>query len=226
MLSNKNESNGAERAAAQPACAACKHQRKRCKRECILAPYFPADKSKEFQALHKVFGVSNLGKLMTRVKEVDRKKASESFTWEASWRLLDPALGPQGEYLKVCEELKKYKKLCEELSRTVQLHRTMTTPRGSVIGWNVTNGMGNGIMNGNSNSFSRNNNTSNNLMVDLSTYGFQSQYVQNPDKVLKQQKDVGPIVVPYQQQQQQNSLNTGHHQQYCLPAGKDLVFAH
>ncbi|KAF5744104.1 putative LOB [Tripterygium wilfordii] len=222
--SNNKESNGSEgaaAAAAQPACAACKHQRKKCKRECILAPYFPADKSKEFQAVHKVFGVSNLGKLMSSVKEVDRKKASESFIWEANCRLKDPALGPRGEYLKVCEELKRYQKLCEDLNRTVQLYRTTTRP-GGVAGWNGNNGMGNGIMNSSHNAFNYNNNNGNNLMADLSSHGFQSHYVQNPDEVLKQQKDVGPIVVPYQQQQQQqqNSLYAGYHQRYHLPAGQ------
>ncbi|KAG7653277.1 Lateral organ boundaries LOB [Arabidopsis suecica] len=93
------------------ACASCKHQRKKCNNECILSPYFPARKTKEFQAVHKVFGVSNVQKMVRTVREEDRTKLSDSLTWEALWRQKDPVLGSYGEYRRICEELKLYKSL-------------------------------------------------------------------------------------------------------------------
>ncbi|KAG2260251.1 hypothetical protein Bca52824_079545 [Brassica carinata] len=98
------------------ACASCKHQRKKCNNECILSPYFPARKSKEFQAVHKVFGVSNVQKMVRTVREEDRTKLSESLTWEALWRQKDPVLGSYGEYRRISEELKLYKSLVHNQS--------------------------------------------------------------------------------------------------------------
>ncbi|KAH7533162.1 hypothetical protein FEM48_Zijuj04G0101100 [Ziziphus jujuba var. spinosa] len=96
-------------AGAQPACAACKHQRKKCQEGCILAPYFPAERSREFQAVHKVFGVSNVTKMVKNIREEDRRRAVDSLVWEACCRQKDPVLGPYSEYKKVYEELKMYK---------------------------------------------------------------------------------------------------------------------
>ncbi|KAJ8439970.1 hypothetical protein Cgig2_008353 [Carnegiea gigantea] len=91
------------------ACAACKHQRKKCTDKCILAPFFPAEKIREFQAVHKVFGVSNVQKMVKNLfNDEDRKRAADSLVWEALCRQKDPVLGPYGEYRKIYEELKFY----------------------------------------------------------------------------------------------------------------------
>ena len=95
-----------------PACAACKHQRKKCSENCILAPYFPANRSREFHAVHKVFGVSNITKLVKNAKEEDRRRVVDSLIWEACCRQRDPIHGPYGEYTKVYNE---YKKVFNEL---------------------------------------------------------------------------------------------------------------
>ncbi|KAG9137086.1 hypothetical protein Leryth_011914 [Lithospermum erythrorhizon] len=93
-----------------PACASCKHQRKKCTDKCILAPLFPVEKTKEFQAVHRVFGVSNLTKIVRHLPlDDDRRRAAESLIWEASWRQKDPILGPYGEYKRIYDELRLYK---------------------------------------------------------------------------------------------------------------------
>ncbi|KAB1216529.1 LOB domain-containing protein 2 [Morella rubra] len=97
-------------AGSHPACAACKHQRKKCTKECILAPYFPAERTREFQAVHKYFGVSNVTKIVKTLTKEERKKAVDSLVWEASWRQKDPVLGPYGEYIKIFDELRLYKR--------------------------------------------------------------------------------------------------------------------
>nr|CAD1825542.1 unnamed protein product [Ananas comosus var. bracteatus] len=52
-----NESN-------QRRCAACKHQRRRCSRDCLLSPYFPASLPHKFACVHKIFGASNVARML------------------------------------------------------------------------------------------------------------------------------------------------------------------
>lgn len=45
-------------------CAACKMLRRRCAQDCVFAPHFPADEPLKFANVHKVFGASNVSKLL------------------------------------------------------------------------------------------------------------------------------------------------------------------
>jgi len=45
-------------------CAACKLLRRRCAKDCVFAPYFPADEPHKFGSVHKVFGASNVNKML------------------------------------------------------------------------------------------------------------------------------------------------------------------
>jgi len=45
-------------------CAACKLLRRRCAQDCVFAPYFPADEPHKFASVHKVFGASNVNKML------------------------------------------------------------------------------------------------------------------------------------------------------------------
>lgn len=45
-------------------CAACKILRRRCADKCVLAPYFPPTDPLKFSIAHKVFGASNIIKLL------------------------------------------------------------------------------------------------------------------------------------------------------------------
>lgn len=133
--------------ALHPACASCKHQRKKCDESCILAPFFPAEKNREFQAVHKVFGVSNIQKIIKSLDEKDRKRAADSLVWEAFCRQKDPILGPYGEYSKLSEELKLYKSsvqyyqppTTEVLGQDGLVYKTPS----SYVGWNGTSGITN-----------------------------------------------------------------------------------
>ncbi|KAK1388858.1 LOB domain-containing protein [Heracleum sosnowskyi] len=91
------------------ACAACRHQRKKCTENCVLAPYFTIEKNKEFQAVHKLFGVSNVAKIVKSLDLEDRQRAVDSLVWEATCRQNDPILGSYAEFKRVSEELDKYK---------------------------------------------------------------------------------------------------------------------
>ena len=45
-------------------CAACKLLRRRCAEECPFSPYFSPHEPQKFAAVHKVYGASNVSKLL------------------------------------------------------------------------------------------------------------------------------------------------------------------
>ncbi|XP_019157784.1 PREDICTED: LOB domain-containing protein 4-like [Ipomoea nil] len=82
-------------AAASP-CAACKLLRRRCAKDCVFAPYFPADEPHKFASVHKVFGASNVNKLLQDLPEHQRGDAVSSMVYEANARMRDPVYGCVG----------------------------------------------------------------------------------------------------------------------------------
>lgn len=103
------------------ACAACKHQRKKCKPgECVLAPFFPANKPEEFQAILKVFGVKHLANMLSCLDERDRRAAVESYVWEAKLWMEDPVNGPLGHYNSLNRELQHEKHINRLLIQQIQ----------------------------------------------------------------------------------------------------------
>lgn len=49
-------------------CAACKLLRRRCAQECPFSPYFPPHEPQKFASVHKVFGASNVSKMLMVTK--------------------------------------------------------------------------------------------------------------------------------------------------------------
>ncbi|GAB4847018.1 hypothetical protein Ancab_026030 [Ancistrocladus abbreviatus] len=74
-------------------CAACKLLRRKCTQECVFAPYFPPDQPQKFANVHKVFGASNVGKLLNELDVTQREDAVNSLAYEADARLKDPVYG-------------------------------------------------------------------------------------------------------------------------------------
>ncbi|OIW17697.1 hypothetical protein TanjilG_29047 [Lupinus angustifolius] len=75
------------------ACAACKYQRRKCTSECFLAPYFPADQPKVFLNVHKLFGVSNIVKILKILNPSQKKIAMDSIIIQANYRDKYPVHG-------------------------------------------------------------------------------------------------------------------------------------
>lgn len=75
------------------ACAACKFQRRKCTPECLLAPYFPADQPKVFLNVHKLFGVSNIVKILKVLEPSQKKIAMDSIIIQANYRDKYPVRG-------------------------------------------------------------------------------------------------------------------------------------
>ncbi|XP_021818952.1 LOB domain-containing protein 22-like [Prunus avium] len=83
-------------AAQNHACASCKQQRRKCDETCEMAPYFPASRYSEFQNAHKIFGVSNIQKIMAMAAPDQRQAAAESILTEGNARKNDPVHGCLG----------------------------------------------------------------------------------------------------------------------------------
>ncbi|KAK1437027.1 hypothetical protein QVD17_02812 [Tagetes erecta] len=77
-------------------CASCKLLRRRCAKDCIFAPYFPPDDPHKFAIVHKVFGASNVSKMLQELPIHQRADAVSSLVYEANARMRDPVYGCVG----------------------------------------------------------------------------------------------------------------------------------
>ncbi|XP_076944017.1 LOB domain-containing protein 12-like [Bidens hawaiensis] len=77
-------------------CASCKLLRRRCAKDCIFAPYFPPDDPHKFAIVHKVFGASNVSKMLQELPVHQRADAVSSLVYEATARMRDPVYGCVG----------------------------------------------------------------------------------------------------------------------------------
>ncbi|MCI25070.1 LOB domain-containing protein 25-like [Trifolium medium] len=77
-------------------CAACKFLRRKCNQDCIFAPYFPPEEPHKFANVHKVFGASNVSKILNEVLPHQREDTVNSLAYEAEARIKDPVYGCVG----------------------------------------------------------------------------------------------------------------------------------
>ncbi|XP_059298387.1 LOB domain-containing protein 33-like [Lycium ferocissimum] len=83
--------------AGSSSCGACKFLRRRCSNECIFAPYFCYEEAaNHFAAVHKVFGTSNVSKLLFHLPMHCRGEAAMTISYEALARMHDPIYGCVG----------------------------------------------------------------------------------------------------------------------------------
>lgn len=70
----------------------------------MLAPYFPPTDPAKFTTAHRVFGASNIIKLLQELPESARADAVSSRVYEAEARLRDPVYGCAGAVCRLQEE--------------------------------------------------------------------------------------------------------------------------
>ncbi|KAE8674923.1 LOB domain-containing protein 11 [Hibiscus syriacus] len=95
-------------------CAACKILRRRCADKCVLAPYFPPTEPAKFTIVHRVFGASNVIKLLQEIPESQRADAVSSMVYEANARIRDPVYGCAGV---ICQLQKQINELQAQLAK-------------------------------------------------------------------------------------------------------------
>lgn len=92
--SGSSSGSGAGSGASTGPCGACKFLRRKCVNGCIFAPYFDAEQGAgHFAAVHKVFGASNVSKLLMQIPAHRRLDAVVTICYEAQARLRDPVYG-------------------------------------------------------------------------------------------------------------------------------------
>lgn len=107
---------------ANQACASCKHQRKKCDPNCELAPYFPASKYQEFQNAHKLFGVSNILKIMAMIEPHQRQAAAETILMEGNARKSDPVHGCFGVIKHLMVQISFHEKQLSVANQHLAIH--------------------------------------------------------------------------------------------------------
>ncbi|GMH13327.1 hypothetical protein Nepgr_015168 [Nepenthes gracilis] len=104
-------------------CAACKVLRRRCADKCVLAPYFPPTDPLKFAIAHKVFGASNIIKLLQDLPESQRADAVSSMVYEANARLRDPVYGCAGAICQLQEQVNELQaQLAKAQAEMVNMH--------------------------------------------------------------------------------------------------------
>ncbi|KAI3831374.1 hypothetical protein MKW92_035374 [Papaver armeniacum] len=96
-------------------CAACKILRRRCVEKCVLAPYFPPTEPLKFTTAHRVFGASNIIKMLQELPESQRVDAVSSMVYEANSRIRDPVYGCAGT---ICQLHKQVSDLQAQLAKS------------------------------------------------------------------------------------------------------------
>ncbi|KAL2336734.1 hypothetical protein Fmac_011180 [Flemingia macrophylla] len=134
--STKLKGNCAMLDASPPPCGACKYQKKKCHNNCIFAPYFGSNLHglANFAMVHKVFGTSNVSKMLLDVEENQRQQLMDSILFEAQERTNDPIYGCvskifglqqevallQGELARMKNELEVYQGLLQNAYQQLQ----------------------------------------------------------------------------------------------------------
>ncbi|KAM0827074.1 hypothetical protein ACQ4PT_068415 [Festuca glaucescens] len=83
-------------------CGACKFLRRRCVPGCVFAPHFSGGRERgaaQFAAVHRVFGASNVAKLLSQVPAALRRDTARTVCYEAQARIADPVYGCVGTIL-------------------------------------------------------------------------------------------------------------------------------
>ncbi|KAL5718198.1 putative elongator complex protein 1 [Ranunculus cassubicifolius] len=94
-------------------CAACKFLRRKCMPGCIFAPYFPPEEPQKFANVHKIFGASNVTKLLNELLPHQREDAVNSLAYEAEARMKDPVYGCVGAISFLQREVHRLEKELE-----------------------------------------------------------------------------------------------------------------
>ncbi|XP_062158816.1 LOB domain-containing protein 24-like [Alnus glutinosa] len=86
-------------------CAACKYLRRRCHSDCIFSLYFPPNDPQRFASVHKIYGASNVAKILQQLPLTLRAQAAETLYFEAKCRIEDPVYGCVGIISQLYQQL-------------------------------------------------------------------------------------------------------------------------
>ncbi|XP_050222985.1 LOB domain-containing protein 27 [Mercurialis annua] len=105
------------------ACAACKYQRRKCSSDCPLAPYFPPDQPKMFQNAHKLFGVSNIIKILKKLDASQRGEAMRSIIYQSNIRDRFPVHGCWGIICQLHYQIRQAEEEIHAVHSQLEMYR-------------------------------------------------------------------------------------------------------
>ncbi|KAM7506592.1 hypothetical protein LguiA_017045 [Lonicera macranthoides] len=123
-----------------PPCAACKFLRRKCLPGCVFAPYFPPEEPQKFANVHKIFGASNVSKLLNEIQPHQREDAVNSLAYEADARMKDPVYGCVGAISVLQRQLLRLQKELDATNRHLMKYANngmnQVVPAGGSFGHN------------------------------------------------------------------------------------------
>lgn len=119
-------------------CAACKFLRRKCLSGCIFAPYFPPEEPQKFANVHKIFGASNVSKLLNEIHPHQREDAVNSLAYEAEARMKDPVYGCVGAISVLQRQVVRLQKELEATNADLMRYTSngLLVPPGQVMNVN------------------------------------------------------------------------------------------
>ncbi|OVA15589.1 hypothetical protein BVC80_9033g62 [Macleaya cordata] len=153
-------------------CGACKFLRRKCNNGCVFAPYFCYDQAAaHFAAVHKVFGASNVSKLLSNVPVHNRSEAAVSISYEALARMHNPTYGCVAQIFALQQQVAILQEEIEQLETQGGPHRATH---------DVINRPSSQSMNDNSTLFR----FSSSQLNDLNLHDYCNQQVHDPSNVM------------------------------------------
>ncbi|TKY57306.1 LOB domain-containing protein 24 [Spatholobus suberectus] len=104
-------------------CAACKNQRRRCPSDCIFSPYFPANDPQRFACVHRIYGGSNVGKMLQQIPPYLREQAANTLYFEAQCRIQDPVYGCVGIISKLYQQIHNEEIALAKIQTQIACHK-------------------------------------------------------------------------------------------------------
>ncbi|MBA0578070.1 LOB domain-containing protein 22 isoform X1 [Gossypium raimondii] len=121
------QSHTATNSAAGPqACAVCKYQRRKCTNNCLLAPFFPANRHKDFLNTRKLFGVRNIIKLIENLNFQQRVIAIRTIIFEANMRAQNPVGGCYGLICDLNNKIGEYKTQLNLVNQQLAIYKSQS----------------------------------------------------------------------------------------------------
>ncbi|CAL9038186.1 unnamed protein product [Musa banksii] len=114
-------------------CGACKFLRRKCVSGCVFAPYFHHQHgAAHFAAIHKVFGASNVAKLLMHLPMADRPEAAVTISYEAQARLQNPIYGCVAHIFALQQQVVNLQAQVASLEAQAARRRGNGIPAGSI----------------------------------------------------------------------------------------------
>ncbi|KAI4324046.1 hypothetical protein L6164_023613 [Bauhinia variegata] len=107
-------------------CAACRSQRRRCPSDCIFSPYFPANDPQRFAYVHRIYGGSNVGKMLQQIPNHLRPQAADTLYFEAQCRILDPIYGCVGIISQLHQQIQNAESELAKIQVKIIFHTSQT----------------------------------------------------------------------------------------------------